>query len=86
MGDENSHFFHIMATTAHKKNFIVSLTNGLAVTDHEQKASLLWNSNKERMGISEYTGIHFELNSLIALVNLPNSLDSHFSTQEIEGN
>jgi hypothetical protein len=43
LGDENSNFFHTMATISHKKNFIVNLTkpDGTTVTDHEQKANLL---------------------------------------------
>jgi hypothetical protein len=43
LGDENSSFFHTMATISHKKNFIVNLTkpDGTTVTDHEQKANLL---------------------------------------------
>jgi hypothetical protein len=42
-GDENSEFFHSIATTSHKKNFIVSLTSptGTQFTDHDQKANLL---------------------------------------------
>jgi hypothetical protein len=38
--DENSSFFHAMAT--HKKNCIVSITrpNGEIVTDHDQKANI----------------------------------------------
>jgi hypothetical protein len=49
LGDENTEFFHSIATIAHKRNFIVSLINqdGDIITDHDQKASMLWNAYKE---------------------------------------
>lgn len=86
LGDENSHFFYIMATAAHKRNFIIGLTdhNGFIVSDHEQKANLLWNSFRNRMGVSEFTDIYYDLSSIINTVALPNTLDSDFSTQEID--
>ena len=44
LGDENSNFFHTMATLSHKRNFIVSIRNseGNHITGHDQKANLLW--------------------------------------------
>jgi len=43
LGDENTHFFHTMATIAHKKNFIVALSDGEGniLSDHDQKANIL---------------------------------------------
>lgn len=84
-GDENSHFFHLMATTAHKRNFIVSLTdqNGDEIMDHDQKANLLWLSFKEKLGISEYSGMHYNLNQLVDTFDL-SDLDPNFSVEEIE--
>ena len=39
LGDENTHFFHTMATISHKRNFIVTLTkpDGTTVSDHDKK-------------------------------------------------
>lgn len=67
LGDENTSFFHTMATISHKRNFIVSLNkpDGSAVTDHDQKANLLWPAYKDRLGISEFIGISYNLNQLL---------------------
>lgn len=83
--DENSHFFHSMATMAHKKNFVVSLTqdDGNLITNHEQKANLIWMAFKDRLGISEFTDIAFDLGSLLTPQNL-DDLDLDFSQDEID--
>lgn len=67
LGDENTEFFHTIATISHKRNFIVSLTNqeGSIVTDHDQKANMLWTAFKDRMCVSEFRGMAYELNSLL---------------------
>jgi hypothetical protein len=83
-GDENSQFFHTMATIAHK-NFIVTFSNsdGNLIIDHEQKANLLWGSFKERMEVSEYQGIIFNLADLLIPQDLSLLYDD-FSMEEIE--
>jgi hypothetical protein len=55
-----------MATHNHTKTHIGCLTtsDNLLVTDHEQKAILLWNAFKERLGISEFVGVSYDLSSL----------------------
>lgn len=85
LGDENTHFFHTMATISHKRNFIVSLSNvaGEVITDHEQKANLLWSTYKQRLGISEYTGMVYNLSSILTSHDL-DGLDSDFSQAEID--
>jgi hypothetical protein len=85
LGDENTHFFHPMATTCHKRNFIVSFTNtdGSIITDHDQKAALLWSAFKNRLGISELTGMAYNLNTLLIAHDL-DGLDIDFSQNEIE--
>ena len=51
VGDENTSFFHNIATVSHKKNFITPLSYGdLFITDHDQKAQFLCDSFKNRMG------------------------------------
>jgi hypothetical protein len=54
LGDENTSFFHSMATIRYRKNSIASLTrsDGSLAVDHQEKASLLWHVYKERLGIS----------------------------------
>jgi len=80
LGDENTHFFHTMATIAHKRNFIVasSDTEGNSIADHEQKANLLWTAFKQRMGVSEFSGMSYNLNDLLTSHDLE-SLYAEFS-------
>jgi hypothetical protein len=54
LGDENITFFHSMATIRYRKNTISSLTreDGSLAVEHSEKAGLLWNSFKDRLGIS----------------------------------
>ena len=85
MGYENTHFFHTMATISHKKNFIVSLVkpDGTIISEHEQKAQLLWSAFKQRLGVSEFTSIAYDLSSLLNQHNLEH-LDENFSQNEID--
>jgi hypothetical protein len=82
---ENTQFFYTVATIAHKKNFIVALSNaeGNSIVDHEQKANLLWNAFKQRMGVSEFSGISYDLHNLLSPLDL-DGLDSDFSQEEID--
>jgi len=85
LGDENSSFFHAMATISHKKNFIVSITgpDGNLVTEHDQKANMLWEAYKNRLGCSEFTYIEYDLSSILTAHDLQ-ELDAEFSDQEVE--
>lgn len=73
-----------MATISHKRNFIVSLTNssGDILTEHDQKANLLWESYKHRLVVSEYSNMFYNLNSILESHNLEH-LDVDFSQEEI---
>jgi len=53
-GDECTKFFHAMATISYRRNAIsqVKNENGIWVQDHEGKAGILWNTFKNKMGIS----------------------------------
>jgi hypothetical protein len=53
------------------------------VTDHDQKAALLWTSFKEVLDQSEDTTMFFQHDSLIQSVDL-SKLDHPFSPKEIE--
>lgn len=66
-GDENTKFFYANASIRHRRNSITSLVDNEnnAVYGHEQKASLLWNDFKERLGTSSYNGMLFDLPSLV---------------------
>jgi hypothetical protein len=74
-----------MATICHKKNFIVSFYNsdGSIVTNHDQKAALLWTAFKGRLGVLEFTSIAYNLATLLSAHDLE-GLDEDFSENEIE--
>ena len=63
LGDASTHFFHAHATMKYRRNLITYLANdnGDLVYDHESKAELLWQSFKERLGTSNFTGIQLDL-------------------------
>jgi len=44
LGDENTEFFHTIATISHKRNVIVSLLNheGSPITDHDKKKLIFY--------------------------------------------
>jgi hypothetical protein len=67
LGDENTKFFHTTATIRHNKNSIMVLKdgNGIDKFNHEDKAQLLWEAFKERLGTSEFTQMHFDLSAFI---------------------
>lgn len=71
-----------MATISHKKNFIVSLSNqeGLSFIDHDQKANLLWDSFRNRLYISEFANISFNLSTLLTSYNFQH-LDVDFTEE-----
>jgi hypothetical protein len=51
-GDENMKLFHSIATQNYRSNHIshLQLSDGSVVVDHDQKAAILWNSYKDRLG------------------------------------
>lgn len=82
--DENTMLFHAMATISFKRNFIASLTlsDDSVIFDHSLKAGALWSSFKERVGVSEFVGISYDLDNLISLAQLQ-GLDDPFTQEEI---
>ena len=73
-GDESTKFFHAAATERYRLNTITSLEDedGRAVVEHFEKASILWNTYKIRMGVNENPQMLFNLEDL---VNRHNDLD-----------
>jgi hypothetical protein len=65
-GDENTNVFHTKATINHRHNHISVIQNEdqLDVTDHAGTAAILWEAFKKRMGTSEKTTMHFDLESI----------------------
>lgn len=85
LGDENTQFFHSIATISDKRRFIVSLSDRASniVTDHDQKANLLWSSFKQRPGVSEFSSMTFNLSSFLSEHNLE-EIDAYFNQTEID--
>lgn len=77
-GDGNTKLFQTMATMRHTYN----MSDGTIVEQHDLKAATLWHSFKERLCISEFHSILFDLSSLIDIVELP-SMDHPFTKDEI---
>jgi hypothetical protein len=65
-------FFHAIATVKHNKSNIRSLkdNNVTEIFKHEEKALIIWEAFRDRLGVSEFPNIHSELNGLIQPVNL----------------
>ena len=81
-GDENSKFFQSIASSTFRRNHIAHLylDDGSCISDHAQKAAILWTSFKARLGVSEVNDMHFNLDSLVSPVdsNLLANLDRLF--------
>jgi hypothetical protein len=86
LGDENTRIFHSTATIRHNKNSIMVLkdVNGVAMSKHEDKANILWEAFKERLGKSEFSHIYFDLDSLISGEPGLDDLQAPFTTEEID--
>jgi hypothetical protein len=70
MGEENTKFFHAMATERYRRNCISSLQleDGHIVSDHDLMAAEAWTCYKKRMGTSVGIDMKFDLQSLIPAV------------------
>lgn len=85
MGEENSKFFHAMASDRLRCNSISSLQreDGSTIHDHAQMAGILWNSFKSRMGQAQGITMGFNLPSLLQPVGGPEDLVAPFLEDEI---
>ena len=54
------------------------------LTDHKDKAELIWHSFKERLGVTAFTGISFNLSELLHTDNDLSSLVASFDQAEID--
>lgn len=67
MGDECTRFFHAKASVKNRINYISSLTgdSGQIYSDHDEKARIIWEAFKDRMGRSEFRHMNFDLEQLL---------------------
>ncbi|KAG2656100.1 hypothetical protein PVAP13_1KG055054 [Panicum virgatum] len=86
LGDENTKFFHSAATERYRINTISSLQlpSGNLVVGHNEKAALLWEAFKERMGQSDNPEMLFDLSALITGFQNLDSLMEPFTKEEID--
>jgi len=79
-------FFHANATIKFRRNLVTYLENdnGHGIYDHEGKAEMIWSAFKDRLGVSSFTFINFDLPSLLTTTIDCSSLVLPFSTQKID--
>lgn len=85
-GDENTKFFHRMATERRRRNSIASLqqSDGQCGELHEEKAEILFNAYKQILGESAPQRMLFNLAVLIKRVEGLDIPSTPFSQQEID--
>jgi hypothetical protein len=86
-GEENSKFFHAMATERYRRNNIAMLRDetGAEFSDHQTMAGMLWTNYKERMGRSKGISMQFDLGHLIQRVDGLEELTAPFTKEEMNG-
>lgn len=85
-GDAGTKLFHAHASVKHRRNSIASLLDdsNVSVTQHDQKANLIWNSFRQMLGISEFGGMLFDLEELFSTAPDLSALEADFSREEID--
>lgn len=86
LGDECTKFFHAMATISYRRNSISQLINddGIPVSDHASKENMIWNSFKNRMGVTNHPSMLLNLADLITPHQNLSLLATPFSEPEID--
>jgi hypothetical protein len=72
-------------THLRRKNYICQLylQDGSCVVQHGDKAEVLWTSFKERLGVSSFHKIHYDLQDLIPVIDIL-ELDYPFFEEEMQ--
>jgi hypothetical protein len=85
-GEDNTKFFHAMATKRFGRNDIALLqdSDDNEVSDHDMMAALLWNDYKNRKGTSEGIDMQFEVGRIINLADGLDSLTVPFTKKEMD--
>jgi hypothetical protein len=85
-GNENTNYFHSMATIRYRQNTIRSLTreDDSIATDHQEKAGILWNSFRDRLGFSSPIDSSFNFEDYIHPMADLGTLSDPFTREEID--
>jgi hypothetical protein len=85
-GDENTQFFHSMATERYRRNVISQIVDGSRrmVQDHEELRSIFWQEFKRRLGSSVGVTMQFDLQDLVQRHSNLEFLCLPFSSKEID--
>jgi hypothetical protein len=86
LGDAGTHFFHTCATLRHRNKLINELTSrhGNIAVDHRDKAVILWEEFRERLGVNEFTGFTIEPSSINQTRVDLSDLEDPFAHDEID--
>lgn len=85
-GGENTKFFHAAATERYRKNLITHLQtdDGRVLTQHNEKAQIIFQTFQQRMRVSLLPVMHFDLQSLVSHNDSLAHLYENFSISEID--
>jgi hypothetical protein len=86
-GDENTKFFHSMATERYRRNVISQIvdSSGRMVQDHGELSSIFWQEFKRRLGSSVGVTMQFDLQDLVQRHTNLEFLCLPFSSKEVDG-
>lgn len=85
-GDENTKFFHAMATEGYRRNVISQIVDesGKMISDHHEKSALFYQEFKRRLGTTVNTSMQFNLQDIIQPCSDLEDLCDPFSSAEID--
>jgi hypothetical protein len=85
-GDEPTKFFHVVATERYRLNAIKSIQDeeGRDLSEHEEKAAVLWNTYRSRMCESTNPKVMFQLQHIISSQVDLSHLVEPFTNDEID--
>jgi hypothetical protein len=84
--DARTKFFHANATIIHRQNLITAIedSEGNLKYGHDDKAKLLWEAYKYRLGTSEFSHMYFDLHNLLTAPENLEWLEEPFTKEEID--
>ena len=86
LGNENTAFFHSMATIRYRKNTIASLTraDGSVSFEHQEKAGILWQAYRDRLGCSAPIDTAFDFSNYVQPSASLDDISAPFTEDEID--